>query len=96
LLILAGFTGQAQLRVVSGKVTSLTDGSTLPGVTVQIKGTNEGSVSDLDGNFIISLDPNDVVVFSFVGFVSQEVVYQGQDALNVQMSEDLKQLDEIQ
>ncbi|WP_436517359.1 SusC/RagA family TonB-linked outer membrane protein [Ekhidna sp. To15] len=69
-LILA-LTGWAQ-RSVSGKVTDET-GEGLPGVNVVIKGTNTGTTTDIDGNYRIEVNENQVLVFSFVGFDAQEI-----------------------
>ena len=57
----------AQDKKVSGKVTSAEDGSGLPGVTVQIKGTGKGTQSDVNGNYSLSVPSSATLVFSFVG-----------------------------
>src|SRR5690554_4334415 len=58
---------------VSGTVTSLMDGTTLPGVNVLIKGSSAGTITDIDGRYTIEVpDENSVLVFSFVGFLSVE------------------------
>jgi TonB-dependent starch-binding outer membrane protein SusC len=78
--IIACVVGQAysQGRVISGKVTSTEDGSPLPGVNVLEKGTTNGTVTDADGTFSISTTgDNPVLVFSFIGFSSQEAVVGG-------------------
>ena len=60
----------AQRATVSGKVTSSEDGSTVPGVNVIIKGTSEGTTTDIDGNFTIEVPGSEsVLVFSSVGFL---------------------------
>ena len=63
----------AQNRTITGKVTSSDDGSGIPGANVIVKGTNLGTVTDTDGNFSISASDNSVLVFSFVGYATQEV-----------------------
>lgn len=68
---LAATTVLAQ-RTVSGKVTDDT-GEGLPGVNVVLKGTTTGTTTDVDGNFRLSVNENDVLVFSFVGFDTQEI-----------------------
>ena len=61
-------------KTITGRVTSSEDGSALPGVNVWVKGTDRGAVTDKDGYFEIQqLKVGDVLVFSFIGFMSQEV-----------------------
>ena len=69
----------------------------LPGVTVVLKGTSVGVVTDVDGHFKMDLpaDHETVLVFSFVGMKTQEVYYKGEKELNVVMEEDVKQMDEV-
>lgn len=67
----------------------------LPGVTIVVKGGSQNTMSDLDGRFIISVDPQQTIVFSLVGMTSQEIVYNGQKTLNVVMSTDDKLLEEV-
>ncbi|MEP2774251.1 MAG: SusC/RagA family TonB-linked outer membrane protein [Fulvivirga sp.] len=86
----------AQERTVSGKVTSAEDGSTLPGVNVVLKGTTSGTVTDIDGNYKLSI-PEDggVLVFSFIGLASQEVAIGNRSVIDIQMSSDITQLTEV-
>ena len=72
-------------------------GEALPGVSVVVKGTTIGAISDLDGSFNISVSGQDtpILVFSFVGMKSQEVVYTGQKSLKIVMLEDSKQMEEV-
>jgi len=82
--------------VVTGKVTSKSDGFALPGVSVTIKGTNKGTVTDPQGNFKISV-PNSsaILVFTYVSFDSQEVLVGSNSTLNIQLVENLKSLKEV-
>ncbi|MCF8715627.1 TonB-dependent receptor [Joostella atrarenae] len=85
----------AQEKVVKGNVV---DGSgvPVPGVSVLIKGTSMGVATDFDGNYEITTHNTDaVLVFSFMGFLSQEKVVGSQDVVNVVMKEDVAQLDEV-
>ncbi len=86
----------AQDRTISGKVTSTDDGSTLPGVNVVVKGTTQGGVTDMDGNFKITV-PEDVgtLVFSFIGLETQEVLIGTRSVVDVQMDSDIQQLSEV-
>lgn len=86
----------AQERTVSGKVTSAEDGSTLPGVNVVLKGTTTGTVTDIDGNYKLSVPDNGgVLVFSFIGLASQEVSIENRSVIDVQMTSDVTQLSEV-
>jgi TonB-linked SusC/RagA family outer membrane protein len=85
----------AQEQTVKGKVTSATDGSTLPGVNVVVKGSTTGTVTDVDGNYTMPAPPEGTLIFSFIGLQSQEVSIGGRSTVDVQMSEDVKQLNEV-
>jgi TonB-dependent starch-binding outer membrane protein SusC len=80
---------------VSGTVTDATDGSALPGVIIQVKGTFTGAVSDVDGKYSISATAGDVLVFSFVGYLPQEITVGTQLVINVSMAQDVKALEEV-
>lgn len=85
----------AQERTVSGTVTIASDGMPLPGVNVLVKGTNQGTVTDMDGEYSIDVAPDAVLVFSSLGFEGQEIAVNNQTTINVQMVEDLESLDEV-
>jgi len=70
-MLLISFAGMAQQ--VNGRVTSSDDGTSLPGVTVIVKGTANGTGTDADGKYSIEAGNSVILVFSFVGFASQEV-----------------------
>ncbi|PWH83525.1 SusC/RagA family TonB-linked outer membrane protein [Algibacter marinivivus] len=80
---------------ITGTVTEQSTSIPLPGVNVVIKGTINGTATDFDGNYRIEVNNGDVIVFSYVGYQSQEITYSGQSTLNVQLVEDAAQLDEI-
>lgn len=86
----------AQDRTVSGKVSSADDGSALPGVNVVVKGTATGGVTDIDGNYKVSV-PEDAktLVFSFIGLETQEVEIGTRSVIDVQMASDVQQLSEV-
>jgi len=86
----------AQERTVSGKVTSVEDGTTLPGVNVVLKGTTTGTVTDIDGNYKLTV-PSDggTLVFSFIGLATEEVEIGSRSVIDVQMSQDVQQLSEV-
>jgi len=90
------FAANAQLRDISGKVTVAEDGSTLPGVSVRLKGTNAGATTDANGMYRIQVPGNSaVLVFSFIGFTAKEVTVGGQSTINLALSADSKTLDEV-
>ncbi|MCG8309079.1 MAG: SusC/RagA family TonB-linked outer membrane protein [Cytophagales bacterium] len=81
---------------ITGKVTSMEDGSGLPGVNVVEKGTTNGTVTDIDGNYTLMVPGSEsVIVFSSVGFISEEVVVGNQTVIDLTMSPDIQALDEI-
>jgi TonB-linked SusC/RagA family outer membrane protein len=71
------------------------NGEGLPGATLKIKGTNNGVITDLDGNFSIELELDNTIIFSFIGYLSQEVVVKNQDFLTVEMNQDFQSLEEV-
>ncbi|HYC85023.1 MAG TPA: SusC/RagA family TonB-linked outer membrane protein, partial [Chryseosolibacter sp.] len=95
LFLLAGIQAWSQGRTVTGKVTSGDDGTPLPGVSIVEKGTTNGTVTDSDGNFSINTRDNVILVFSFVGYKSQEVAVGTQSQLQVVLETDITALDEI-
>lgn len=67
----------------------------LPGANVVVKGTTTGAITDFDGNYQISVETGDVLVFSYIGYVNQEIEYTGQSSINVVLEEDAALLDEV-
>ncbi|HPM32182.1 MAG TPA: SusC/RagA family TonB-linked outer membrane protein, partial [Chryseolinea sp.] len=86
----------AQERTVSGKVTSTEDGSGLPGVNVVVKGTTNGTVTDLDGNYTLSVSSTgQYLVFTFIGLKSEEVEIGGRSTVDISLALDVTQLSEV-
>ncbi|WP_205461835.1 SusC/RagA family TonB-linked outer membrane protein [Mangrovibacterium lignilyticum] len=84
-----------QQSQVSGNVTDDT-GAPLPGVTVVVKGTTNGTITDFDGNYTLgNIGQNDVLVFSFVGMQSQEIAVAGQSVINAVLQEETIGLAEV-
>ena len=81
--------------VLKGAVTSASDGIPIPGVNVIVKNTSQGTTTDFDGLYQISVNEGDVLQFSYIGFVTQTVIISKQTALNIALAEDLAQLDEV-
>ena len=80
---------------VKGTVSEQESGLPLPGVNVLVKNSNTGTTTDFDGNYELSANVGDIIVFSYVGFSTQEVTFNGQSPLNITMYEDASALDEI-
>lgn len=87
-------TAKLQETTITGKVTN-SYGVPLPGANVIVKGTSRGTQTDIDGNYTITVDANSTLVFSYIGFTTQEVVISDQTVVNVSLSEDTGQLSEI-
>lgn len=86
----------AQDRVVTGKVVSSDDGSILPGVNVIVKGTTNGTVTDSEGGYKLTVPSTEkILVFSFIGFASQEVDVGEKTAVDIQLVPDISQLNEF-
>jgi len=87
---------QAQEATITGIVTSGNGAESLIGVNVFVKGTNVGTVTDLDGSYTITApEANSTLVFSFIGFTTQEVDLEGRSEVNVTLFEDTETLNEI-
>ncbi len=86
----------AQERTVTGKVISGDDNKALPGVNVAVKGTTRGTTSDANGDYRISVPNNQaVLVFSAVGFVTQEITVGNQSSVNLTLNTDTRSLNEV-
>jgi len=85
----------AQEKTVNGKVISAEDGLPLPGVTVKIKGTSSGVMTNSEGNYSIKAKTGQLLVFSFIGSVNQEQVVGNSTAINISLKEDSKGLNEV-
>src|SRR5690606_35970351 len=81
---------QEQRRIVRGSVRDAV--GPLPGVSVVIEGTASGTVTDPEGEFSLEAGPEDRLVFTSIGFLSQTIVVGNQTVINVQLEEDLQQL----
>ena len=85
----------AQQRQIRGVVTSVSDKSTIPGVTVVVKGTQAGTLTNADGQYEINANTGQTLTFSFVGYKSQEVAVGAQTEINVILEEDVTVLNEV-
>lgn len=85
----------AQDKTISGVVRSATDNEPLVGVSVLVKGTTNGTITDFDGKYSLSVKTGDVLVFSYIGYVTQGVTITNQTTLNVTLKEDTETLEEV-
>jgi len=83
-----------QVRV-SGTVTDAADRSTLPGVNVVVKGTLTGTITGINGEYSLQAQPGDILVFTFIGYLQQEVAVGNQTVINVALQTDVQALDEV-
>jgi TonB-linked SusC/RagA family outer membrane protein len=81
--------------VVQGQVTAKDDSSPLPGVSVVVKGTATGTITDRQGNYSLKVPENAALVFSFIGYKNQTVVVKGQSKINVSLETDAASLEEV-
>ncbi len=94
LILLATGPVLAQITV-KGRVVD-NNNEVLPGATIIVKGTQQGFITDMDGNFTVNnVSKDDVLVISFIGMVTQEIIVGDQTQINVSLSPDTKQLDEV-
>lgn len=80
---------------VSGVVTDAASGFPLPGVNILEKGTTNGTITDLDGNFSITVGSDATLVFSFVGYLTQGIIVGNQTTINVSLEFDVQALEEV-
>lgn len=82
----------------SSKITGVVKdakGETVIGANVSVKGTTNGTVTDIDGNFTLNASPGDIIVISYIGYQGQEISLKGKTSLNIILKEDSKALDEV-
>ena len=85
-----------QAREITGTVASDEDGEPLPGVSVSVKGTSVGTITDVDGEYIINVPQDgEILVFSFVGLLTRELEIGSSTVVDVVMEQDLLELDEV-
>ncbi|MEO9967045.1 MAG: SusC/RagA family TonB-linked outer membrane protein [Reichenbachiella sp.] len=85
----------AQTRTLTGKVTGADDGAALPGVNVSVKDTNTGTITDIDGNYKLEVSENDVVVYSYIGYKTQELNTGSRTVADIVLNTDTEQLEEV-
>ncbi|WP_321516794.1 SusC/RagA family TonB-linked outer membrane protein [Marinifilum fragile] len=86
---------EQEKKTIKGTVTD-SEGVPLPGVSILVKGTSTGTATDVDGNYTLRLEKGQkTLVFSFIGMVSQEIVFTGQEVVNVTLLVDTEQMAEV-
>jgi TonB-linked SusC/RagA family outer membrane protein len=96
LMMLASTILFAQERKVTGKVVDQADGQGIPGVNVSLKGVPSNVSTNSDGNFTIQVKSNsDVLVFSYIGYIRQQVTVGAQNSINVKLAPDNKNLEDV-
>lgn len=96
-LLLSFFTLSlyAQQVKLTGNVTSASDKEPMIGVTIMVKGTPTGTVTDFDGNYSLEVPSNSTIVFSMIGYKTQEIKVNNRTHINVALAEDVEALDEV-
>lgn len=82
-------------KTVTGNVTAASDGGPLPGVSILEQGTSNGTQTDFDGNYTIEVSEGSVLVFSYLGMLSQSITVGASNSINIVLQEDASQLDEV-
>jgi TonB-linked SusC/RagA family outer membrane protein len=95
LSVFASLTLYAQERTVSGTVTDGETGESLPGVNVLVKGTTQGTVTDVQGQYRLSVPSDATIVFTSIGYAAEEVTVGSQSTINITMLPDVQALSEI-
>lgn len=94
IMMVAMFSVKAQEIVVTGKVTSSSDGQPIPGVNIMQKGTSVGTITDMDGEYSITTEQNATLLFSFIGMQEHEEVVTS-SVINIAMHNSFADIDEI-
>ena len=95
LVILAIQIGNAQSQIIRGKVTSSENQSALPGINILIKNSSTGTTTNAEGQFEIEANSDAILVFSGIGYITQEVPVKKKTNLDIQLSDDTRQLNEL-
>ena len=92
-VLVAGVDTSTQSTKV--RITDAATGEHLPYITVVVKGTTIGTITDMDGNFSIDVNPNQILTISFIGYETKTIPVSNQKTLNVVLQETVNQLDEL-
>ena len=95
ILLILSHSSFAQEKTISGKVTD-TENAPIPGVNVLVKGTTQGTITDIEGNYRLSVpESTETLVFSFVGYETREVDINGRSVINLSLAEGARELGEV-
>ena len=94
LLLFSSFMTFAQQNEITGKITD-ESGNGLPGATIVIKGTSNGTSSDIEGNYTLSVPDGAVLTLNYVGYISQEITVGNQSTIDIQLVADVTKLEEL-
>ncbi|AYQ31859.1 SusC/RagA family TonB-linked outer membrane protein [Runella sp. SP2] len=95
IVLLTMIGGSVFAQTITGKVTSQTDGQPLPGVSIVVKGTSAGTTTDGNGKFSIAGSSKSTLVFSYIGFKTQEIAVGNRSTIEIVLQEDASQLQEV-
>ncbi len=85
----------AQTRTITGKVTEAATGDPIPGVSIAVKGTTSGTITDIDGNYSVQVANSDTLVFSFVGMETQNIYVDNKTTIDVSLRESTEFVEEV-
>lgn len=95
IVLFLAVSGSVFAQTITGTVTTSSDGQTLPGVSILVKGTTSGTTTDANGKFSISANASNTLVVSFIGYKTQEVLVGSRTVLDIALAEDASQLNEV-
>ena len=95
LLLMVTTSAFAQNITVKGKVTDAQTNEGIPGANVVVKGTTNGTITDPDGNYTLSVPSDATLEFSFIGYAPQEVLVKGKSVIDVKLAVSSQELDEV-
>lgn len=93
--LLAFSMSYAQVKTITGKVTDADNGEPLPGVTIVVKGTTQGTITNFDGDYTINVEEGQTLTFSFIGYTPQEVVVGSSATINLLLAASMENIDEV-
>jgi len=94
-LVLSSWQIQAQEKTISGIVTTASDGTALPGANVNIKGSKKGALTDFDGKFSLSAQVGDIIIVSYVGMQTENVIIGSKSVYNIALKASVNTLNEV-
>lgn len=95
IVILLTISTPALAQTISGRVTASTDGQSLPGVSIVVKGTSSGTSTDADGKYSLPAGRNGTLVFSFIGYKTKEVSIENRSVVDISLEEDATLINEV-